>query len=73
LSSSRSISSSPKVRVWEWPQKSPIPLCPVEVWEAEDVEELGASRRREGLVAPAESLLQLLEGHVVRLDGPADD
>jgi hypothetical protein len=46
------------------------PLDAVEVGKAEDVEEFGASPRREGLEALAQGLLHLLEGHawtVVRL------
>jgi hypothetical protein len=48
LSPSRSISSSPKVRVSGWHQKSPIRSARVEIGKAEDVEELGASRGRQG-------------------------
>jgi hypothetical protein len=39
------------------------PVGPLEVREAEDVDQLGASRRRKGLQALAEGLLHLLDGH----------
>jgi hypothetical protein len=47
LSSSRSISSSPKLRVAGEAQNSPIPLCGLEVRDAEDVEEELARLHRE--------------------------
>jgi hypothetical protein len=45
LSSSRSISNSPKVRASRCPQNSPIGSARSKSREAEDVEELGSSRR----------------------------
>ena len=39
------------------------PIDAVEVREAKDVDELGASRRREGFEPPAEGMLHLNEGH----------
>jgi DNA-binding NarL/FixJ family response regulator len=55
--------SSPKVRVSGWAPERADRVGAVEVGEAEDVEELGASRMREGLEALAECLLHLLEDH----------
>jgi hypothetical protein len=54
LSSSRSISNSPKVRRLRVPPELADPVGAVEIGEAEDVDELGASGRREGLEAGSE-------------------
>jgi hypothetical protein len=61
LSSSRSISSSPKFSSLRVPPELADPLHAVEVWEAKDVEELDASRRREGFESLAEDGLDLVE------------
>jgi hypothetical protein len=45
------------------------PLDSVEIGEAQDVEEFGASRRREGLETSPESRLNLLEGHGASVTG----
>jgi hypothetical protein len=62
LSSSRSISNSPRVRVSGDPELTD-PLDSVEVREAKDVEKLRTSGRREGHEAGSEPGLYLLEGH----------
>jgi hypothetical protein len=50
-SSSQSISSSAKVRVFGFPQNSPDPAGPVEVGEHQDVKQFGAGSRPEGFQA----------------------
>ena len=59
---SQSISLGERPARWVAPELAD-PVDPVEGGQREDVEELGASRRREGLEALAEGLLHVLEGH----------
>jgi hypothetical protein len=63
LSSSRSISNSPNSRVSGCPPELADPLDPVQVRETLDVEELGASGRRQCLEAVPERVLHLLKDH----------
>jgi hypothetical protein len=67
-SSSQSISSSAKAALWVAPELSD-PVGPVEVGEHQDVEQLGASRRREGLEAGSEIRFDLIEGHGASVTG----
>jgi hypothetical protein len=59
----QSISSSPKVRVSGCPQNELDRVGPVEVGEHEDVEQLGAGSRTEGVQALPEAALQLIRPH----------
>jgi len=63
LSSSRSISSSPKVRVSGCPQNSPIRSARSRSGRRRTWRSSGASRRREGIETGSEPRFHLLEGH----------
>jgi hypothetical protein len=63
LSSSGSISSSPKERVSGWPQKLADPFGSAEVGKTKDVEEFDARRGLQGYGGKAEGGFHLLEGH----------
>jgi hypothetical protein len=67
LSSSRSISNSPNVRVSGVPPEGADRVGSVEVRQHEDVEQLGAGSGTEGVEACPESAFKLVGSHGSRL------
>jgi hypothetical protein len=69
-SSSQSISSSAQVRVFGFPPVRADPVGAFEVRQHEDVEQLSAWSRAEGIEALSEFALDVLEVHVDRTLAP---
>jgi len=69
-SSSQSISSSARARLFRVAPELGDPVGSLEVGEHQDVEQLGAGSRAEGVQAFSKSALKIVGSHGRRLRGP---